>query len=120
MPESQKLPLARPRIVDKPWGMEEWLAVGARIAMKRITVRAGRRLSLQRHEQKEEAWLVLQGRAKVRFGDVEGEMIAGDVLHLPPGTVHRIEAVDDVVLLEASTAELTDVVRLEDDYGRKQ
>jgi mannose-6-phosphate isomerase-like protein (cupin superfamily) len=106
-------------VVDKPWGLEEWLAVGERVAMKRIIVRAGRRLSLQLHREKEEIWLLLRGRARVRFGDAEGEIGAGDVLHLPPNTVHRIEALAEVEFIEASTAELADVVRIEDDYGRR-
>ncbi len=119
MSQKGRLPLAPRSIVDKPWGLEEWLAVGERIAMKRIIVRAGCRLSLQLHRHKEEAWLMLRGRARVRIGDAEGELGPGEVLHLPPNTVHRIEAIEEVEFIEASTAELTDVVRLEDDYGRK-
>lgn len=120
MPSQGRLPLAQRSIVDKPWGHEEWLAVGERIAMKRIVVRAGRRLSLQLHRFKEEAWLIVRGRVHVRFNDIEGDIGPGDVLHLPPNTIHRIEALDeDVELIEASTAELTDVVRLEDDFGRQ-
>ena len=118
MSADAKLPLSVPKIVDKPWGREEWLFVGTRVVMKRLVVNAGARLSLQVHRQKEEGWLLVRGRARVRFNESEGEMVAGDVLHLPTGTVHRIEAIEDVELLEASTHELTDVVRIEDDFGR--
>ena len=118
MHSPDRLPLSRPALVEKPWGREEWLAVGERMALKRIVVHAGKRLSLQLHQRKEEAWLLVRGRARVRFGEIEGEMTPGEVLHVPPNTVHRIEALEDIELIEASTAELTDVVRLEDDYGR--
>ena len=114
----QRLPTVKPQLVEKPWGREEWLAVGERIVMKRIVVHAGSRLSLQKHVVKEEAWLLLRGRARVRFGDLEGVLAAGDVLHIRPDTVHRIAAIDEVELIEASTPELDDVVRLDDDYGR--
>ncbi len=112
------LPVEQPRIVEKPWGREEWLFVGQRVVMKKLVVNAGARLSLQLHREKDEGWLILRGRARVVFGDIEGELVAGDVLHIPVGTVHRIEALEDVELVEASTAELSDVVRIEDDFGR--
>lgn len=115
---SESLPFARPTVVDKPWGREDWLFVGERVVMKRLVVFAGARLSLQLHRQKEEGWLLARGRARVRYNDIEGEMNAGDVLHLPTGTVHRIEALEECELIEASTPELTDVVRIEDDFGR--
>jgi len=115
-----KAEIAQPpvRVVDKPWGREDWLAVGERIVMKRLVVEPGFRLSLQYHERKEEAWLVLAGRARVRVGALEGEIGAGDIVHVRPGTVHRIEALERLEIVEASTPELDDVVRVEDDFGR--
>ncbi len=113
-----ELPLVTPRIVPKPWGREEWLYVGDRVVMKRLVVSAGSRFSLQYHEQKEEAWVFESGRARVRLGDAEGIVEPGDVVAVPPGTVHRVEALEDVTFLEVSTPELTDVVRIEDDFGR--
>ncbi|HHN74321.1 MAG TPA: cupin domain-containing protein [Acidobacteria bacterium] len=118
---SKSSPIPSPPIkrVEKPWGHEQWLVVGQRVVMKRLVVERGHRLSLQYHEKKEEAWLLVRGRARVRYGDAEGEIEAGRVVYLPAGTVHRIEALEDLELLEVSTPELDDVVRLEDDFGRK-
>lgn len=112
------LPRVNPRIVPKPWGREEWLYVGDRVVMKRLVVRAGSRFSLQYHERKEEAWVFERGRARVRLGDTEGIVGPGDVIAVRPGTVHRVEALENVTFLEVSTPELEDVVRLEDDFGR--
>lgn len=119
MSERDTLPKSMIKIVEKPWGREEWLVVGRRIVMKRLVIRAGQRLSLQYHQEKEEAWLIVRGTAEIRFQETTGALEPGDVLHLLPGTVHRIGARDeDVELLEASTPELADVVRVEDDFGR--
>lgn len=115
----KRLAMPPARVVEKPWGREEWLAVGDRIVMKRIVVRDGFRLSLQLHRVKEEAWLIVRGRARVVVGESEGVMLPGDVLHLRPNTIHRVAAAgEDVEIIEASTPELDDVVRLDDDYGR--
>ncbi len=112
------IPSPEARRIDKPWGHEEWLVVGERVAMKRLVVEAGHRLSLQYHEKKEEAWLMIRGRARVRYGEIEGELLPGHVVHVPPGVVHRLEAVEEVEILEVSTTELDDVVRVEDDFDR--
>lgn len=111
-------PFREPRIVPKPWGREEWLTVGERVVMKRLVVHAGHRFSLQYHERKEEAWLFVRGRGSVRFGESEVSVGPGQVIHVPPGTVHRIAAEEELEFLEVSTPELEDVVRVEDDYGR--
>ncbi|RMG47649.1 MAG: cupin domain-containing protein [Acidobacteria bacterium] len=120
MRENEARPVAHPpvRVVDKPWGREDWLAVGDRVVLKRLVVEQGHRLSLQYHRQKEEAWIVLAGRARVTLGERRGEIGPGDVVHVRPGTVHRIEAIERLEILEASTPELDDVVRVEDDFGR--
>lgn len=114
-----EIPSPPPRTVPKPWGREEWLVVGERIVMKKLFVSAGYRLSLQYHEHKEEAWLVISGRARVRHGETISVAGPGKVVHLPPRTIHRIEAIEDLEILEVSTPELDDVVRLEDDFGRE-
>lgn len=106
------------KVVDKPWGREDWLVVGQRIAMKRLVVFAGKRFSLQYHEEKEEAWLFVRGRARVTIDDRKFEATAGDVIHLRPGTVHRVEGIEESEFIEVSTPELDDVVRIEDDFGR--
>lgn len=118
-------PVQRVRTVPKPWGHEEIFAlVEGRFCGKTLHVRAGHSLSLQYHEVKEEVIAVQSGNALVEVGtDVaaltELKMGPGDALHLRPGVIHRVTAVDDLVLLEASTTELGDVVRLEDRYGRE-
>jgi mannose-6-phosphate isomerase len=113
-----------PRRVEKPWGWElVWAETGAYVG-KLLFVRSGQALSLQYHEVKDETWLVREGRAAVELGDVGGaletiEIGPGDALHYPPGTVHRITALDDTLIVEVSTPHLDDVVRLEDRYGRE-
>jgi mannose-6-phosphate isomerase-like protein (cupin superfamily) len=110
--------------VDKPWGHELIFAVTDRYAGKLLVVNAGESLSLQFHKVKDEAWYVLAGRAELELGAAgEGvlntEVIgAGASFHFPPGTVHRLRAIEDTTILEVSTPELDDVVRLEDRYGR--
>ena len=112
------------RRVDKPWGHEEWFAlVDGKFCGKAIHVRQGHALSLQYHERKEETIAVQSGRLLVEVGPHESaleqfELEPGEAIHLTPGTRHRVTALVDTVLLEASTTEVTDVVRLEDRYGR--
>jgi mannose-6-phosphate isomerase len=111
--------------VDKPWGHEEHFAlVEGRYCGKAIHVTAGHALSLQYHERKDEVIAVQSGRAQLEVGTSEDaletyELEPGERVHLPAGVRHRITALTDVVLLEASTTELDDVVRLEDRYGRE-
>jgi mannose-6-phosphate isomerase-like protein (cupin superfamily) len=113
-----------PTKVEKPWGYELIFAVTERYAGKLLHVKAGESLSLQFHNVKDEAWYVLEGRAEVELG-APGESIlasevvgAGAAFRFTPGTVHRVKAVEDTTILEVSTPELDDVVRLEDNYGR--
>jgi len=115
---------SEPRRVEKPWGWELVWAETDRYAGKLLFVRAGQSLSLQYHERKEESWLVQEGRAALELGAVGGsleeqEIGPGDCFHFTPGTVHRVRALEDTLIVEVSTADLDDVVRLEDDYGRK-
>jgi len=108
--------------VEKPWGYELLWAITDRYVGKIIHVKAGHALSLQFHECKDETILVWSGRIAfdLKRGDrmVQKEMIPGDRIHVPAGTVHRITAIDDSDVIEVSTPELDDVVRLEDNYGR--
>ena len=107
---------------NKPWGYELLWARTDRYAGKILHVRAGERLSRQYHEYKDEWQYVLTGEVVVEIG--EGSQIEsvhlrpGEGLHIPARMVHRLVAVTDADVLEASTAELDDVVRLEDVYGR--
>ena len=113
------------RRVDKPWGHEEIFAlVDGRFCGKAIHVTQGHALSLQYHERKEETISVQSGRLSVEVGESEDaleqfELLPGESIHLRPGVRHRVTALDDTVMLEASTTELDDVVRLEDRYGRQ-
>jgi mannose-6-phosphate isomerase len=117
-----------PRRVEKPWGWELiWADTDAYVG-KLLFIRAGEALSLQYHEEKDESWLVREGRARLELGQTAdldgGELVAldikpGDALHFPPGTLHRVTAIDDTLVIEVSTAHLDDVVRVEDRYGRE-
>jgi mannose-6-phosphate isomerase len=116
---------AEPERVEKPWGHELIWSKTDRYAGKILFVKAGESLSLQFHKVKDEAWYVLAGRAELELG-APGERVlnreivaAGAAFHFPPGTVHRLTAVEDTTILEVSTPQLEDVVRLEDRYGRK-
>jgi mannose-6-phosphate isomerase-like protein (cupin superfamily) len=109
--------------VEKPWGYEIHYALTERYCGKMLFVRSGEALSLQYHERKEESWYVETGRAMLEVGphgaerDVV-EIRPGDAFHFVPGTVHRVTALEDTLILEVSTPELDDVVRLEDRYER--
>ena len=110
--------------VDKPWGHELIWAHTDRYVGKRLVIEAGRRLSLQRHEVKDESILVVSGRLKLSLEDDDGivrdhELGPDEYRHIPTGRVHRFEAIERCELIEVSTPELDDVVRLEDDYGRE-
>jgi mannose-6-phosphate isomerase len=113
-----------PRRVDKPWGWElVWAETDAYVG-KLLFVRAGESLSLQYHETKDESWLVREGRATLELGDRDGELDSteiapGDTFRFRPGTVHRLSALEDTLVVEVSTPELDDVVRLDDAYGRQ-
>jgi len=113
-----------PRRVEKPWGWElVWAETEAYVG-KLLFVRAGQSLSLQYHEVKDEAWLVREGRASLELGELGGELetieiAPGDAFRYRPGTVHRVTASEDLLVVEVSTPHLDDVVRLEDRYGRE-
>jgi len=114
-----------PRKVDKPWGYELIWAETDRYVGKVLFVKAGGSLSLQFHRAKDESWLVQSGRAKLELGSAGDPVLGQEVIgpgssfHFSPGTVHRVAAIEDTTILEVSTPELEDVVRLEDRYGRK-
>lgn len=107
-----------PRIVDKPWGREVWYAHTDRYAGKILEVDKGHVLSLQKHLVKHETMLLQSGRMLFTLNDEVFEWLPGEVISIPPGNVHRMEALEDSVILEVSTPELDDLVRLEDRYGR--
>ena len=112
------------RRVEKPWGHELIWADTDLYVGKVLHVKAGHALSLQYHEKKDETIHLWRGRMKFWVGPSADalqmiEMSEGDSYRVTPGTVHRMEALTDVDILEASTPHLQDVIRLEDRYGRK-
>jgi mannose-6-phosphate isomerase-like protein (cupin superfamily) len=111
------------RRVPKPWGHEDIWAHTARYVGKILTIRAGKRLSLQYHKVKDETILVLRGRMRLELENERGQMEVvelspGEGRHIAPGRRHRFAAIEDCDLVEVSTPELDDVVRVEDDFGR--
>ncbi len=114
-----------PRRVEKPWGWELIWAEAEEYVGKLLFVRAGQALSLQYHERKDESWLVQEGRASLELGEVGGslerfEIGPGEAFRYRPGTVHRVTAIEDTLIVEVSTPHLDDVVRLDDRYGRPE
>ncbi len=114
--------LAPVRRVEKPWGYEIHWAHTDRYVGKILHITAGQALSLQYHVKKDETVYVQRGRLRYEI-ERDGQMTTldlgpGDALHVTPGTIHRMTALEDTDVLEASTPEIDDVVRLEDRYGR--
>ena len=114
-----------PRRVDKPWGYELIWALTDLYCGKLLVVYAGQALSMQFHREKDESWYLLEGRAEIEMAGA-GEksparevVTAGAAFRITPGTVHRVRAVEDTTILEVSTPQVDDVVRLEDAYGRE-
>ena len=113
--------------VEKPWGHEEIFAVveGSYVG-KTLIVNAGQSLSLQWHQHKDETIAVLSGKVEIDLGSTQDDLRSvpvspGESVHVPPLLLHRVRALTDAVLIEASTAAVgwrEDIVRLEDRYGR--
>jgi mannose-6-phosphate isomerase len=115
---------AVPRRVSKPWGNELIWALTDRYCGKIITINTGSRLSLQYHERKDEWLFVMSGRLLLELEDETGELVShelgpGDSAHVPVLRRHRYTGVEQVELIEVSSPEIDDVVRLQDDYGRE-
>jgi mannose-6-phosphate isomerase-like protein (cupin superfamily) len=115
---------ALPRRVDKPWGHEEIWAQTDRYVGKILVIETGRRLSFQYHEVKDEWIRVLSGRLLLTLEDDRGELVErelgpGEAAHVAPLRRHRYAAIERAELIEVSTPELDDVVRLDDDFGRE-
>ena len=132
--------------VRKPWGHEKWLADGSsefQYALKEIFFRAPHKTSLQFHKKKEETEYFVKGRGNFHYSDTVidiekyeknqyteeeineiiknlkiQEIFPGTVIHVKKGCIHRVEALEDLTMIEASTVELDDVIRLQDDTGR--
>lgn len=109
--------------VEKPWGYELIWAHTEHYVGKVLHIERGEALSLQYHRQKDETLYVLSGSLELQVGDSEDalevmQLKPGESIHLPPGRRHRLTARETCDVLEASTTEIDDVVRLDDRYGR--
>lgn len=110
--------------ISKPWGGEELIEYNDHYVMKKLFMKANQCCSMQYHELKRETVYVLSGKLKLYIGPTmeqleEKIMLPGDSITIEPYTIHRMEGVDDSYYLESSTNELYDVVRIQDNYGRK-
>ena len=111
--------ISKGEVVRKPWGRELIWAKAPRYVGKVLTIEKGHRLSLQYHKKKHESLIVLRGRLLLRLGRFKGFVGPGTAFAIRPRTIHRFEAPKGrVTLVEVSTPELWDVVRLKDDYKR--
>lgn len=111
------------KIIEKPWGQEEIIEINDKYMVKKLSMWAGHRCSLQYHNFKKETIYVLSGVLKITQGNSQDTLEdhiyrAGDTITISPGLIHRMEGIEDAVYLEASTPEMEDVVRLIDDYQR--
>jgi quercetin dioxygenase-like cupin family protein len=110
--------------VEKPWGYEIHWAKTDRYVGKIIHINKGHALSLQYHNKKDETILLWSGKLLFEIqqdGELKKhEVTPGERFHVTPGTVHRMTAIEDCDVVEVSTPELDDVVRLEDRYGRSE
>jgi len=113
-----------PKIVEKPWGREEWLALNDQYCYKRIYVNAGTRTSFQYHEKKIETNYIIAGQAEIWLenlatGEIEKKVLGpGTFFDVHPPQKHRVIALTDVILQEVSTPHVDDVIRIQDDAGR--
>lgn len=113
-----------PNVTEKPWGHEVLIAKNDLYVVKQLFVKAGRRLSLQIHRKKFEHITLVSGAAHMLLENDTGmshfQMPPMTPIEIAPGTIHRLSAgeEEDAVLIEVSTPELDDVIRIEDDYGR--
>jgi quercetin dioxygenase-like cupin family protein len=111
----------KPKKVLKPWGWELWFAYSKKYVGKIIFVKKGHRLSKQYHRFKHETIYTDKGRWVLEIGSRRRPMKPGDFAVITPGVIHRFTApYQDIRLLEVSTPQVKDVVRLEDDYGRSR
>ena len=111
------------KIVKKPWGEERWFALTAKYVGKILLINKGKRLSLQYHRKKDETFYLASGVLGVdywRKGHKKKHIIMkkGDTLRIPPGTIHRTQAIKKCRIVEISTPEVNDIIRLDDDFGR--
>ena len=112
-----------PKFDRRPWGTFTVLDEGDGFKVKRIEVLPGKRLSYQKHAQRAEHWIVVQGTAKVTLDDEEINVPAGEAIDISVGSAHRVENADTelLVFIEVQRGAYLgedDIVRLQDDFGR--
>ena len=111
------------KFIEKPWGSELIIESNDKYTFKKLTMNKGCQCSLQYHEYKHETIYVISGVLVIKHG-ISLDTIStktyntGCTISIKPGEIHRMEALEDSVYLEASTPELDDVIRLQDDYIR--
>lgn len=113
------------KVVKKPWGEEQWIELNGSYCMKRIFLRAGFRTSLQYHERKLETNFVTDGELRLQLSHdslpehlVDSKLGPGDSFTVLPGCLHRVNANTDVTMIEVSTPDVDDVIRVADDFDR--
>ncbi|MFT9100284.1 MAG: mannose-1-phosphate guanylyltransferase/mannose-6-phosphate isomerase [Zymomonas mobilis subsp. pomaceae] len=124
MIKSGRLEPLNPKQVARPWGWYESIASGQRFQVKQIMVKPGRRLSLQKHFNRAEHWIVTQGTARVTVGEHVDLVRENESIYIPMGEIHRLDNPGkvDLLLIEIQTGCYLgedDIVRLEDDYKRE-
>jgi len=112
-----------PRFDRRPWGTFTVLDEGNNFKVKRIEVLPGKRLSYQKHSQRAEHWVVVEGTAKVTLDDRESMLASGEAIDIGIGSAHRVEnpGSDTLVFIEVQRGSYLgedDIVRLQDDFGR--
>lgn len=109
--------------VNTPWGYYQFIFRSPNFVMKKIVVAPGKRTSLQKHEKRSEYWGVESGHGECRFGDITSVLLPSNTIFVPKGMVHRITNIGQEPLIifetQIGVCEEEDVLRLEDDYGRK-
>lgn len=111
--------IKKPKRVKKPWGYEDWIINAQKYVGKLLVINKGHRLSKQYHRVKQETIYTLKGRLKLELNGKTRILSTGKSIKIPPKCVHRFAApYGQVILIEVSTPQLSDIVRLEDDYGR--
>ena len=112
-----------PRFDRRPWGTFTVLDEADGFKVKRIEVLPGKRLSYQKHAQRAEHWVVVQGTAKVTLDDRDILVAAGEAIDIAVGAAHRVEnpGAEPLVFIEVQRGGYLgedDIVRLQDDFGR--
>ncbi len=108
-------------VINKPWGSYQVLYKTSNYLVKKITINSGHRISLQYHKNREEYWTVVEGTGLGTVGNLSCRLCPGATLYVPKEIIHRIEAQEDMEIIEVQMGmcDENDIVRLEDDYKRE-